>query len=401
MAISSEKMNKIETLEDSLKKLHQNQEFTKKLYDERLERQKRIDQRELNHRQYLLHEMDFYESQKAIEANKKLEEKQLKLLKLSQKAEIRKERLKKIADQGILEQKKPLYIQMEENYKQNIIMPELEQKKAQIAKKKLLYQPLDHEELLDHMKKYKEIAKIEEFRRKKEMQKKEIEAELNMASSLYFSKFMLAVEQQEKKDKTDYEKAKHAAKFSTNKRMQYSKIVKEVFPPIIDERKRLDFSVDFVRKKPKKLIAAGQSLGSLPTKDGIFETEVKSLSEAAFKPHKWKKNPMVPDEKPKKAFVKIDYLTEKRKEREGKGLSTDQNVDWEKDINEGEMDKNKIEKIKAKAARIEQKALKQERLMNLVRNTSPKGLEAAGQVNDMIISSIKAKLAILEKVAPS
>ncbi|OMJ81990.1 hypothetical protein SteCoe_17422 [Stentor coeruleus] len=394
-------MNKIQTFESSPKKLYQNQELTKKLYNERLEHQKLIDEQELNHRKHLFQEIDSYKSRKTLAANKQLEEKQLKLIELSQKIELKKEKLKNITDQKILEQKKPLYIQMEENYKQNILIPELEQKKAQIAKKKLLYQPLDHEELLEHMKKYKEIAKIEEFRRKKEMQKKEIEAELNMASPIYFSKFMLAVEQQEKKDRTDYENAKNAAKFNTNKRKQYSKIVKEVFPPIIDIKKQLYFSEGFMKNQPKKLFTTKQSLESLPIKNEIFETEVKSLSEAVFKPHKWKKNSMIPEEKPKKVFVKIDYLTEKRKEREEKGLPIDQDVDWVKEVGQGKLDYNKIEKIKAKAARIEQKALRQERLMNVVRNTSSKGLAAARQVNDMIISSIKAKLAILEKVAPS
>ena len=55
-----------------------------------------------------------------------------------------------------------------------------------------------------------------------------------------------------------------------------------------------------------------------------------------------------------------------------------------------------IEKIKNKANMLEKEALKHERMLIHMKNGAL-GLETSEQVNSLIISSIKAKLALLEK----
>ena len=69
----------------------------------------------------------------------------------------------------------------------------------------------------------------------------------------------------------------------------------------------------------------------------------------------------------------------------------------DKEIYEEEFDKEKADKIRAKAEMIDKQAKKQERLIGNMKNDSVKGIEAGDQVNDMIISSIRAKLALLDK----
>ena len=64
----------------------------------------------------------------------------------------------------------------------------------------------------------------------------------------------------------------------------------------------------------------------------------------------------------------------------------------------GDFNAEKIEKIKAKANIIQKEAMKYERMLGNIKSHSEKGLEKIAKVDDLIISSIKAKLAILEQV---
>ena len=53
-------------------------------------------------------------------------------------------------------------------------------------------------------------------------------------------------------------------------------------------------------------------------------------------------------------------------------------------------------KIKAKAEKLEKFAQKQERLLGMGKVDSYRNLQVGDQVNDMILSSIKTKLALLD-----
>jgi hypothetical protein len=86
-----------------------------------------------------------------------------------------------------------------------------------------------------------------------------------------------------------------------------------------------------------------------------------------------------------------------RKERVNKGnIFNVCEFDWEKDINSEGFNFESIEKIKNKANMLEKEALKHERMLIHMKNGAL-GLETSEQVNSLIISSIKAKLALLEK----
>ena len=128
---------------------------------------------------------------------------------------------------------------MEEIYQKNVLMPELEQKNSDLAKKRLLYQPLNHEELMEHFSKHENNLRFEEYRRKKELEKKKLDSELNSIVSIFSSKFTHALVEEEKKKKEEIEKKKNEKKINANKRIQYSKLVKEIFSPIINKQKNI------------------------------------------------------------------------------------------------------------------------------------------------------------------
>ena len=107
--------------------------------------------------------------QKKIEENKELEQFQNEI-KLSEKEKKRKEELEKLKEQKEKRQKelqelkkaqseinlhlnsKPLYIKLEEDFKTNFEMPELEKRKEELQKKRLQFSPIKHDLIKEHAK---------------------------------------------------------------------------------------------------------------------------------------------------------------------------------------------------------------------------------------------------------
>ena len=100
----------------------------------------------------------------------------------------------------------------------------------------------------------------------------------------------------------------------------------------------------------------------------------------------------------KEPIKKVDYLAEQRKERENQPNEIKPiHIDLQKEIYEDDFDDEKAEKIKAKAERIDKQAKLRERQIGNMKNDNYKGIEEGDKVNDMIHSSIRAKLALLDK----
>ncbi|OMJ81567.1 hypothetical protein SteCoe_3997 [Stentor coeruleus] len=382
------------------KKVEETKEFTKKLEEDRINRQKRVQERERELRNKALQEIE-EQKIRQIELEKKLEEdKQRKLAELVQKSEIRKRHIEEVKQETAKRSvsSKPLYMQMEDAYKQQVLMPQLEQHKAELAKKRILYQPLDREEFKDHIKKHEEIRREQEYRRKKEFKQKILEAEVNSASFNLQSKFTLAILEEERNKKDELEKIKEEKQVHINKRLQYARLVKEMFPPVINESKKFIPESELKSKKTHKRAYSNEN-----SRDKSIEKKKISVvdykSEIGIVPKRqWKKNPLVPEPKQAKEKVIVDYLADKRKERENPPTDVKNlHIELEKELLDENFDKAKAQKIKQKADRVDKVAKQQERLIESLKNDGVKGIEVGDQVNDMIISSIRAKLALLDK----
>ena len=102
---------------------------------------------------------------------------------------------------------------------------------------------------------------------------------------------------------------------------------------------------------------------------------------------------MIPEVPPKREGKIVDYLTEQRTKREAGGVV--QNVDWEKQLANSQLNQDeRNNKIRAIAEKIEKKALQKEGKVGGLKD--PRSIQEAGAMSDMLVSSIKAKLAILE-----
>lgn len=384
-----DKKTRDENFEELKKKTEESKDFTKKLIEDRIERQKRNQEREREFRMKTMQEMEEQRKQQE-EIIKKLEEEKLsKLNEMAKKSEQRKkvlEEQKEISKSPVAT--KPLFKQMEDAYKQKVLMPQLEHHKAELAKKRINYQPLNPDELKEHSRNHEELKRQFEYRRKKELEQKQLDSQLNMASNSMQSKFTVAVLEEEKRKKEEQERKEYEKKLNINKRLQYSKLVKEMFVPVVGENNKIPEAV--ATKFKNKVRSADNDRNSEKKKIGV--TDYKS--DIGLRPARIKKK----EEEIKKEVEVVDYLANKRKARESRPKEFKAlHVELQKDIEDDEIDSAKLQMIKAKAEKIDKQAKLREGAIGRMNKDGVKGIQAGDEVNDMIISSIRAKLALLGK----
>ena len=102
------------------------------------------------------------------------------------------------------------------------------------------------------------------------------------------------------------------------------------------------------------------------------------------------------EEKEKKKVYQVNYLEQQRKLREDKGESPlHKNLDWKKEMKRNIEPEKKIENIKNKINRIDQEIMRKEQLLRVAKEQQVEG--SIEKVDDMLVDSIKAKLAILNE----
>ena len=391
-----------EFFKEHQKKVDETKEFTKKLITERFLREKR--QQEKDDQLRMKADKDIEEQRrKQEEIQKRLEEeKQKKLNEMIQKSELRKKQIEELKEQITTKKpsQKPLYKQMEDNYKQQVLLPSLEQQKAELAKKRIQYQPINIEEIKEHSKKHEEIKREQEYKRKKELEQRNLEAQVNLVSNSLQSKFTAAVLEEEKLKKEEKIRAEMEKKANLLKKQQYAKLVKEMFPPIVNESKKFEFDDKKKTKKSLRPAKSGQhsreaSIAVIKTRPGDYKSE---LGEPKVPKRKWKENKMIKKPEAKKEVKIVDYLLDRRNaNKERAGSIEPIEIDLEKELVDEEFNEQKVKRIKAKAEKLEKVAQQKERLLGIGKVDSYKNLQAGDQVNDMILASIKTKLALLDK----
>ena len=397
-----DKQTREEYFKEHQKKVDETKEFTKKLISERILREKRQQEKDEQARIKAMQDLESQrERQKEIQ--RKLEiDKQKRLAEMLQKSENRKKQ-----NEGLREQinqrkpsQKPLYKQMEDAFKQQVVMPTLEQQKAELAKKRILYQPINPEEIKEHSRRHEELRREQEYKRKKELEQRNLEAQVNLVSNNLQSKFTAAILEEERSKKEEIIRLQQERKGNLQKKQQYAKLVKEMFPPIISEGKKFEFDDKKRSHKALRTALSGHhsrdgSLLAIKAGPGDYKSE---LGEVKISKRVWKENKMVKKLEPKKEPKVVDYLLERRNINKDKPDQIQPiEIDLQKEVYDEELDEFKAKKIKAKAEKMERMAEKQERMIGFGKVDSYRSLQAGDQVNDMILSSIKTKLALLDK----
>ncbi|CAD8141989.1 unnamed protein product [Paramecium octaurelia] len=284
-------------------------------------------------------------------------------------------------------------------------MPELEKRKAVLAQKRELSQPIKLSDLTEHQKKYEEDRKIKEYEREHHKQELEFESK---QKSLKFpkSQAQIRVEEEQKQQKLIREQEMEQKKLARLKQLKYADVAQEIYfkehpfkpkqsPPPKEEQSKQIKEIQITEqniRKIKKFIPKQRHI-SQDSKDSITDLsnhqENRPPKPMAKKLQKVVEKIEKPSELPPKPKT-TDYLQQLRQQRKVQVSMEDQ---WEKIIdNKGLENEQKVQNVLNNVQKLEQKAKEREKLALINRD-----IQAEEEANNLYIASIRAKLAILEK----
>ncbi|OMJ95128.1 hypothetical protein SteCoe_1490 [Stentor coeruleus] len=377
---------KSELTSQKLKKLREDQKRREAALAKELEK--------INNR--LEKERELLDQQRAKAKQLHEEEYKADIEKMKEKKAKRKQELAEIKkrqqDLNALKSSKPLYMRIEERYKNEVEQIEI-QKYVQ-AKKELGYTPVRMEEIRDHAKWYENIKKDHQKQTEKELITKAMGEKARSASNLT-NAWRIKVIEDEKRMKSELNRASQERLNMIEKKARYADLVKELFRPTVDRLKKIENEGlnSPVEKRYKS------SSHRSPKRDSLgmgFDVEVKK-NDKEFKPRKFKENPLVPKPPQKKEPKVVDFLEEQRKLRQENEENREENdFDWEKDLEKDVSNREKAKILKKKAKMLEKQARKQELMLEAISPNNAKAIKQAENVNDLLLGSIKAKLAALD-----
>ena len=268
-----------------------------------------------------------------------------------------------------------------EEYQASVEHPENERRIEHISRKKAEHKPLNHYEMDEHAKRHDII--LAELRQRKERLRSEelLDKEVEEAAGVHVSRLTREVLQRDLAEKEAKEKAEIKKKQLVNKRLQYGELVKEMYAPTVDPAKQSAMEELKFHSEPQR----------------IRMKKDHSLDPPVFRsplPHKTKaKQPPVTLEQ-NQASKSQDYLALRRQSRD--------HIDYERAQEElnpqklQEMLDNGDEKeVRQLTEVMEKNARRQEMKLSGAAVTDLQALQLHGSVNDVLITSIKAKLALL------
>lgn len=354
--------------------------FLKKMKNDKVMRERRQMEREREVERRRIVAETFLAQQKAQERIRNEEEKQRRLWEVREKSLKRREEVKGMIEFGNYEYKKvvnskPMHEKIEENYMRKVILPELERHKLELAKKRELFQPITRSSILYHARKHDLL--ISEH----EIQKLNISHDHSYNPSKFHSKFTLAYIQSERNKRLHREDSFIEKKHLQSKKKHYANLVLQMYTPKVDPAKQLELKMIKERLDSQNLVKKW-SVKSLNTKDSIVDSE-------KIKKRKWKPNKMIPESPPKREIQITDYLAQQRSKKEGFRSVDRRKVELNKSQSE--------ETIKKQLSLIENAVRKKELRMEVLNKNNLKGVQEIGKIGELLVDSIKAKMALLEK----
>ena len=176
------------------------------------------------------------------------------------------------------------------------------------------------------------------------------------------------------------------------KKTRYAVLVKEMFLPTIDRLKKQELLSLQSEKQLRKISPKSPKLDENRLIGSDSEGKKK-----VYKKKKFKENPLVPKPPVKKDPKVVDFLGERRRIRDEVGENNqDVDFDWKKELDKDLPEHQIAKNLKKKAKILEKEARKQELLMGTPGSINAKSLKQSENVNDLLLNSIKAKLAVLD-----
>lgn len=384
-------------------KQHETEKLAKRHLADQHERKRRVIEQHRKQRELLLTE-DHKILHKLEEERLALaeEQKQARIKAMQNKLAMRqaeRERLNQIAAEELpkVKHSKPLYVQIEEAYAQRQIMPQLQRHKTELALKRIYFSPVSRQELQEHARHYEE-AKAEHLQRRSLIASENTMEHLANFATKSSSKFTYAVVEQERRLKSKDHEAAEERRQLMQKQKQYASLIKEIFVPVPDSSKKAEVDRRINTHHHSTVYSRTRS----PThKVSLSDNDPNISKSTSWTPHKFKPNPMITVSQPKREAIKVDFLADRRRDRETSGDDLTRSIK-SFDLN-AELESTDLTE-RASAARLLAKAKKIERAARRQELTLTTGLKSNAQVdviesvNDALVTSVKAKLALLDSV---
>jgi len=381
------------------------EEFVKRMKKERIERQAR--QKEKLHS--LLEIQTKEMEKKRLELEKKEQEIKEKRRQRTERVYLEAKEKKRQANELFKERFKKsnnnstnyLYKRLEEKYQIEVILPSIEKKKQELALHRNLYKPINWDEINKHQEEFDMRTNETSEERTKDLRERK-------AHEDFFHKLLRRMENKSSfkraimdlKEKEEHELKLKRRKELNTKRRNYSAIIKEMVQikpsPKKAEELRLAISrlKQPVREQRDTRKAYDLSLlnnRSTKYKDKIHGSIIETKAPESVKSAARKNITFIIKETVKPKVKVMDYLAEKRIKRQSVEPPKRRFIDWEK---EGKLDtQEKCNQLLERALRIEEKAQRKQELLN-IKGDNPIANEG---IADMLIESIEAKLAILNR----
>lgn len=247
------------------------------------------------------------------------------------------------------------------------------------------------ESLKDHLHRYESRLKTEQQRRLRMLEEKKLTESVH---SVLFSNSYAAIQQEERDRKQEQARAASEKLIAASKKRRYAELVREMYFPAVDRRKVEEMQELKAASTHKRLTHKNNGIQRRTEGSTDSERQARPSLPRIRKP--FKVDPP-PAEKPKPA----DYLAEQRRTAAKRTAQTLQqlrleHIDWDADLRDTSLSEaEKVERVKRKAARLEDRVRRNEALLGKA-EVSVQGLDAEAGLNDMLVASVKAKLALLQ-----
>jgi len=287
-----------------------------------------------------------------------------------------------------------LYKKLEEKYKNEVLMPLLQQKKEQLFRKRSYYKPINRYELEEHIRKYESITtEKKEARENKLKVIKEKEQVLKSEINRFRTPVLERENMAELKLKEEERVKSKELKEKREKINNYVSIARGIHPVKISPQK-----VEELKQRVEQLKHPARK-----TRDTRKDYDIAKLNNKIAKIiHKGQKCLDTDTDKPNKSLCslrKVDYLTEQRKTREESNDALKAiRYNWIKDLQDKNSNRQeKYQKVIKKAKTIEEQAIMREKMLR-ARGGAKVDPELGESVSSMLLNVIKAKIAALDYI---
>lgn len=334
------------------------EEFINRIAKERIELKKRQKDRTLKLKQKLKTKEEIQAEKSKELLEKKKQERLQEYEKLKEKR-VQEKQTYDPTNSPVHNVKTPLYKKLEDKYRKRL-MPELERKKMVLRSIRDMHKPLDHEEIMNHARKYSQERKEEIEHRRQERENK-IKNDENSTFGRHKSMFLESIQARETDNKR-YEMMRSLEKQELkDKMLSYGKMVKEMHKPIISRKKQVELEIAKAKLKHKPRVGIMPNSRSVVNKMSNSSTKTSEIGDDDKHPpsptnsiHKseyrsyftenkklrplrrWRENDMLPKPKPKRVSKASDWLLQRRlktiqdEENEiiGKDSTIRRSLDW-------------------------------------------------------------------------